>query len=265
MALLIIVNVIRWCSNDDTKQNVEHTINNATTSQNKSLLHEQNQTNIPSNTKTRPLFDPNTCDSATLLCFDLSPKQVHVFMNYRRKGARFHRPEDLKRVYSLSTKDCQRMIPYVKINKVEKLFKEPENNPYRDKIDIFPIDIANADSVTLTKIPGIGAYYSSKILRYRNGLGGFVSVAQLKEITGLPETIEKYVTISDTLPFRKLNINTDEFKTLLRHPYLDYEQVKAIKSHIHKYGKLKSLDELSNYETFTEQDITRLEKYVSYN
>ena len=46
------------------------------------------------------------------------------------------------------------------------------------------IEINGADTTLLMKIPGIGSYYASRIVRYRERLGGFASAQQLEEIDG---------------------------------------------------------------------------------
>jgi competence protein ComEA len=72
---------------------------------------------------------------------------------------------------------------------------------------------------------------SQKIIQYRTYLGGFYSVEQLKEVRGLkPEVVEQnksYLIVSKT-GVSKLNINSTDFKTLLKHPYLEYNDVKKI-------------------------------------
>ena len=72
---------------------------------------------------------------------------------------------------------------------------------------------------------------ASRIHRYRSRLGGFVSMEQLYEIRGMDtarfEAIKPYI-ILEANEITKINVNQDEFKALLRHPYLEYEQVKAI-------------------------------------
>ena len=90
-----------------------------------------------------------------------------------------------------------------------------------------------------------------------------MSVSQLKEIEGLPEDIEKWVRLS-TSRIRKLNINKADFKTLIRHPYLNYEQVKAIFNHRNQYGDLKSLRQLSTEDAFSVKDFERLEPYIAF-
>lgn len=93
------------------------------------------------------------------------------------------------------------------------------------------IEINTADSAQLCKLYGIGPSFSRRILKYRGLLGGFFTPNQLLEVFGMDSIrykgIEKHV-YSDTSFINKMAINEAEFKTLLRHPYLDYETVKLI-------------------------------------
>lgn len=55
-----------------------------------------------------------------------------------------------------------------------------------------------------------------------------------------------------------------DFKQLVRHPYLNYEQVKAICAYIRKYGSLKGWKELRLLDEFTDEDFERLEPYFTF-
>ncbi len=93
-----------------------------------------------------------------------------------------------------------------------------------------PLELNGADSSSLVRIRGIGPYYASKILQYRERLGGFYSVRQLKELK------MKYLQIDscehlfrvDPSKIIKKRLDTMSFKAILRHPYLEYEDVQMI-------------------------------------
>ena len=105
-----------------------------------------------------------------------------------------------------------------------------------------PLALNRADSTELIALPQIGEVMASRIHRYRDRLGGYVSMDQLFEVKGMDSaryaTIEPYLTL-DSKEIRHLNVNQDEFKTLLRHPYLEYEQVKAIVNYRERKGQLR--------------------------
>lgn len=127
-----------------------------------------------------------------------------------------------------------------------------------------PIDINLADSTELIALPQIGEVMASRIHRYRNRLGGFINMEQLFEIKGMDqeryETIKPYIILKDKT-LTKINVNQDEFKALLRHPYLEYEQVKAIVNHRERKGLIGNWEQLKE---ITGEVNPLLEHYVTY-
>ena len=145
---------------------------------------------------------------------------------------------------------------YTKTNPQQFQHKKPHKESHTasetthhatQKVPLAPIDINQADSTELLALPQIGATMASRIHRYRNRLGGFVTLEQLFEIKGMDtarfETIKPYITININ-ELQTINVNQDEFKTLLRHPYLEYEQVKAIVNHRERKGMITSWKQL---------------------
>jgi len=130
--------------------------------------------------------------------------------------------------------------------------------------NITMLDINTADSISLITLPQIGEVMASRIHRYRNRLGGFVSMEQLFEVKGMDqerfETIKPYIYLEDKT-ITKIHVNQDEFKTLLRHPYLEYEQVKAIVNHRERKGLIQNWEQL---QSIVGEVNPRLEAYVSY-
>ena len=219
-------------------------------------------------------FNPNTADSSLLISVGLKPWQVKNMMAYRRAGGRWKDADDFKRLYGLTEAEFQRLHPYIQIPPVvkEAYFTEEDrkrqDSIYNSRPKKFErlnvVDLNTVDTLTLQRIPGIGSGYSRAIVSYRERLGGFVSTAQLNEIEGLPERIQEWFSVDSLPEIRTISLNKSDFKTLVRHPYLSYEQVKVIMSHIRKYGKLRSWKELQLYSEFTPQDIQRLTPYFVF-
>lgn len=125
------------------------------------------------------------------------------------------------------------------------------------------IEINQADTNALKRIPGIGGYYARKIVQYRERLGGFVSLQQLDDLENIPLGIESYLTINPKI-LQKLRINHCTLRQLNSHPYLSYLQAKAIYEHVRTAGPIHSLQELSMHEEFTPQDLQRLAPYLDF-
>ncbi|MBO5677882.1 MAG: helix-hairpin-helix domain-containing protein [Bacteroidaceae bacterium] len=219
-------------------------------------------------------FNPNTADSATLINVGLKSWQVKNLLAYRRAGGRWKDAEDFKRLYGLSEEEYQRLRPYIQIPPpVREVYFTEHDRARQDSLyrlrpekftELTVLDLNTVDTLTLRKIPGIGVGYSRSIVSYRQRLGGFVSVAQLKDIEGLPERIEEWFSVGENIEVRTISINKSDFKTLVRHPYLSYEQVKVITTHIRKYGPLRSWKDLQLYPEFTPQDFERLTPYFVF-
>ena len=71
------------------------------------------------------------------------------------------------------------------------------------------VELNAADTAILKSLPGIGSAYASRIIKYRDLLGGFYSPKQLLEVYNFPEetfeNISEYLS-ADTLKLEKLRL-----------------------------------------------------------
>lgn len=220
-------------------------------------------------------FNPNEADSATLLRVGLKPWQVRNLLKYRRKGGRWRSADDFRRLYGLTEEEFQRLRAYIIIppsaeENQNSLAKESGRRDslrriYPEKFgELTVLSLNAADTTLLQRIPGIGRYRAAQICRYRERLGGYISTAQLREIGDLPEGIEQWFEIGAGETPRQINVNKSDFKTLLRHPYLSYDQVCAIMRFRQKFGSLRSWSDLRNSPDFSETDFQRLAPYFKF-
>ncbi|MBR1917256.1 MAG: helix-hairpin-helix domain-containing protein [Bacteroidaceae bacterium] len=235
----------------------------------------QSQSSHPKYPVAKPFpFDPNTADSATFVRLGLRPNVARAIVHYRKAGGTFRKPQDLARIYTLNDSDYRRLLPYVQIK--QKKPTHPSTPKGKDAVrEQYPsyqsnklnsgekLDINIADTTELKRIPGVGTYYAGKIVKYRDRLGGFVSPDQLREIKGLPDDIARWVTIGQE-PVSRLHINELTFGQLLRHPYLNFEQVSAIMDHRKHTGPIRSLADLRTYPAFSDADFRRLQPYLAF-
>lgn len=128
------------------------------------------------------------------------------------------------------------------------------------------VDANSADTTLLQRIPGIGRTYARKIVAYRDALGGFISPKQIEEIDGLPNGISSWFRITSYGggSVHQINMNQADFKTLVHHPYLSYDQTKAICNLRRKTGSIRSIDDLRGTGLFTETDLQRLKPYFKF-
>lgn len=221
-------------------------------------------------------FDPNTADSTQLLRLGLQPWQVRNIYKYRAKGGIYRKPSDFARLYGLTRRQYLELEPYIRISTdfapAATLFaaESSDRQAIPDTVRRYPvklkpaerIDLNLADTAQLQRVPGIGSYFARQVDRYRQRLGGFYSVQQLKEIDDFPESALTYFIIGGEI--RKLKVNQMTLNELRKHPYLNYYQARAILDYRRLRGPLTSLDDLRLLKDFTPHDLERLRPYVEF-
>lgn len=223
-------------------------------------------------------FDPNTADSTELLALGLEPWQVRNIYKYRAKGGVFRKKEDFGRVYGLTNRQYRELAPLIRIGSDYQPYTSRgyQNVPYDEAPDSVPgrrfpaklrqgerMDLNDADTVLLLKVPGIGPYFARQIVHNRKMLGGFYSVRQLLEIQDMPEEALPYFEVNPAKVHR-LNVNKLSLVELRRHPYINYYQAKAIVDYRRLYGEIHDMGQLKLMKYFTPDDFERLRHYIEY-
>ena len=62
----------------------------------------------------------------------------------------------------------------------------------------------------------------------------------------------------------RVNLNRDSFKRLVNHPFLSFEQVKALRNFQRRYGTLHNMSELLALAEFSPEDTVRLSPYADF-
>ncbi len=195
------------------------------------------------------VFDPNSVNLGQLLRLGFSEKSANALIRFRNKGFVFRQKSDLKKVFGVSENLYQRLEAYILITPKKQPSARNEQTPAwkEEKQEPSPathIELNAADSTVLLTAKGIGPVYARRILKYRALLGGFQQVEQLKEVYGFNEELFQKVKdqfYTDPGLVKRLHINTDDFKTINKHPYLSYEATGAI-FNLRRKKKLQSED-----------------------
>lgn len=219
-------------------------------------------------------FDPNEADSSTLVHLGFKPWQAKNMLKYRAAGGRYRKPEDLKRLYGMTDSMYLALAPYITIAQVEN------DSVLADTLglDSLPvwtsekkdtlINLRTADTTELKMIRGIGSYRARQIVVYRERLGGFVRVEQVKEILGMESTevdsILAHLWI-DSVAVEQMNVNTIGVQRLSRHPYLRFEQAKAIYELRRKKIRLDSIQQLQAIDCITAETLDKIAPYLNFD
>ena len=128
------------------------------------------------------------------------------------------------------------------------------------------LELNSCDSVALKVLPGIGSVLSVRIIKYRNLLGGFVSVSQLREVYGLKEEafslIEPRVKV-DSSAIRKIKINKAAYKEL-RHPYLTQKEVSDILKYRELKGRITGLTDIRENNLISPENLKKIRPYLDF-
>lgn len=188
-------------------------------------------------------FNPNEVNMKQLLRLGLKEKTAKTFIKFRNNGFVFKRKEDLKKVYGISNDIYKTLEPYIIVEpkktwqtksiavKEKPIEIKNENITHNQSSEKIVIEINSADTVQLLRCPEIDKSLANRIIKFRNRLGGFISLNQLKEVYGFDESgfpkIKPYFTI-DSEKIKKMNPNSATFYRLNNHPYISYEIAKKI-------------------------------------
>lgn len=226
------------------------------------------------------LFNPNDASFETFRQLGINEKLAARILSYRSKGGRFYVPKDLLKIYDFPLSLYHKLESYIDIPQMQTESKsasfekntEDTKTEWEDvkleasKVEKLYLDINLADSVELMQLKGIGKVLSSRIIKYREQLGGFHSTDQLKEVYHISEealeTLEEFSYVQDDFETKKIKINEVDFKSLLKHPYIDYDLAKAIMNHRRIYGNFSSTDQLREVYYIKEELLVKLLPYI---
>lgn len=133
--------------------------------------------------------------------------------------------------------------------------------------EIVKIDLNRCDSTDITVVPMFGSKRAARLIEYRDKLGGFHSLLQLREVYVLQDIpmdlLEKYFVVNSA-DVRKININTATYKEMVNHPYFDAYLTKTILNYRAKNGDITSFNELQRITHAYPELMEKLRWYVVF-
>ena len=249
----------------------------------KAAIEQQQQADKPQElAELHPFpFNPNTLTEEEWLQMGLTDRQVRNIMNYKAKGGKFYSKNDLGKLYTISEEEFAQLEPFIVLPEVarERSGKSLSSRggvstgsttasaAPTEKKAIPIVDLNTVDSTTLVELPQIGPYTAVRIIEFREKLGGFIDKEQLRDVKGMDDArfaaIQPYINLG-AVEIRKVDVNRADFKTLVHHPYLSYEQVKRIVNQREKRGMIKNWAQLVGLIKEEGEVNPLLEQYVKY-
>jgi DNA uptake protein ComE-like DNA-binding protein len=239
-------------------------------------------------------FDPNKIQAADWLRLGLRDRLSQTILHYVEKGGRFKTAEDLKKMYGMSEGDYERLFPFVRIDPSSAQLKtglhfqknsihyfsatkRSDSFFHKSSSDSEPLYKHNAKSFQLTEInladsndwsrlPGIGERLASRIIRFREKLGGFYQTDQVAETFGLPDStfqkIKPYLQVH-SVSLKQIDINTATKEILMSHPYIRWQLARQITDYRMQHGSFQSVDELLQLALMDQVKFEKLKPYLT--
>lgn len=212
-------------------------------------------------------FNPNTATAEELKQLGFTDKNIATLQNYLSKGGKIKSAEGLKKIYGIDQNLVEKLTPFllfVQQNEIvnNKNFVDTFKSEKKPKFQV--VEINSADSVSLVKLYRIGPALASKIITYREKLGGFLTLNQLTEIYGFDEDIlydlQDKIRV-DASKAKRINLNTISEDELKNHPYFKYKLARVITNYRSQHGKYSSYADLLKIKIINDSILDRIKIY----
>ena len=219
------------------------------------------------------VFDPNTIDAEGWKKLGLNDRLIATILNYRNKGGKFRTAEDIRKIWGLKKEDADRLIPFVQIqsttdnyNNYTNNYNYSKNKSSSQKKITTPIDINIATAEELMQLPGMNHSLPFRIINYREKLGSFVNLQQIKTAYGMTDSIYQlinpYLKI-DLNTIKKININTASEYELSLNPNISRDIAKAIIIYRNQHGNYQKLEDLKKIVFINEEMFQKIVPYLT--
>jgi competence protein ComEA len=147
-------------------------------------------------------------------------------------------------------------------------FKYNASPDHRQRPPVKIIDINIADTTALIALPGIGSKLASRIILFREKLGGFYSINQVREVYGLKDSVFQRIfplLKCSAMVIRKLDINTAAREDLKQHPYIRWQAANILVEYRNQHGPFSSIKDLTKIDQFDSATLNRMMPYLTIN
>ncbi|MGY8910540.1 MAG: helix-hairpin-helix domain-containing protein [Flavobacteriales bacterium] len=223
-------------------------------------------------------FNPNYITDYKGEQLGMSLEEIDRLLAFRKTNKFINSKEEFQNITKVSDSLLNKISPYFKFpdwvvkqnqsSNSSRNSKESftENSYKKKEVKISTTDINKATAEDFQSISGIGSAFSNRIIKYRSKLQGFSFDDQLYEVWGLDKEIADKVLsvfkIDEKPIIKKVNINTIEFKQLLKNPYVNYELCKKIFNYRDEVAELQNISELKHIEGFPVELYDRIVLYL---
>jgi DNA uptake protein ComE-like DNA-binding protein len=218
-------------------------------------------------------FNPNYITDYKGDQLGMSLEEINRLLIFRSTNKFVNSKKEFQNVTKISDSLLNKISPFFKFpdwvvkrnqqkNSKSQVFIEKKESKFK----VSTTDLNKATAEDLRTINGIGPAFSERIIKYRSKLQGFSFNSQLYEVWGVEkevaEKVLKIFKVDDVPIIKKVNVNTVEFKQLLKNPYIDYDLCKKIFNYRDEVAELQNISELKNIEGFPLDKYDRIVLYL---
>lgn len=233
----------------------------------------KNQVENEDSYKVHP-FNPNFITDFKGYKLGMSVAEIDRLLEFRKTGKFVNSAKEFQNVTKVSSSLLAKISPYFKFpdwvnnKRQSKNTKNEFVSLEKKPIKIVQQDLNMATKEDLIKIYGIGDGISDRILKFKESLGGFVSMDQMNDVWGLsPEVIaelNKHFKINSLSNTPKLDVNNASSKELSKFPYFKYALAKEIVTYRSMNGGIKSIEDLTKIKGFPVEKVKIIALYLDF-
>ncbi len=156
-------------------------------------------------------------------------------------------------------------------------FSSPDSQILYSTVNENAVNLNTVDFGTLSHIRGVGISLAHNIIDYREAVGGFASVSELMNVTGIDkevyDSIKEYFYIGDyvlpsddapTLPaYAKININTATVREFMRLDGIGEKLARAIVEYRAENGEFVSINELKEISGISDKLFESISGFIT--
>ncbi|MEO7530201.1 MAG: helix-hairpin-helix domain-containing protein [Sediminibacterium sp.] len=216
-------------------------------------------------------FDPNTVSPDEWKRLGIADKTIRTILNYKNKGGKFRSAEDLRKIWGLKKEDANRLIPFVRMPETESLQyksvkKELINTELITHTKFSVLDVNTATAEEWKALPGIGEVLANRIIKFRDRIGGFTSLEQVRKTYGISDSVFQvigpYLKLNSAT-VQKINLNIVSAYDLRVKANIPDVVAKAIVIYRQQYGPYQSVNDLKKVVLMSDSLFLRVSPYFS--
>lgn len=225
-------------------------------------IPDQVQIESPSNHSDPVLFpfDPNRMTVSDWMRLGLSVGKAKALVRYVDQGGTFKIKQDLLRWSMLEEGWKLKASPFILLPDRLISRDRPKEKPGNKIVDINQADVKEWEA-----LPGIGNVLAERIIKYRERLGGFYAVSQVKEVYGISDSL--WLILQNQLElqpqsWRVFDIRTVDWDTLRHHPYFSRALLRQLERYRMQH-EMDSVGELRRLPLVTDENYRKFAPYLS--